>query len=192
MRRCAELEQDLKSSSGGCSSSSPSAGGVLEGGGEELFAEVEALRAEKRQSVERRAALEAEVNRLELELELAMINSEGGHEPGEQQGGTDHLRKVIVRLEAQHAATEQSYRRDTEAGQQQVQLLIEKQELINVRLETTKRVCAEESALRLIMTNGRDRLAGELRDSQRDLHAMQQMERLARRSLRHSQVSRRY
>lgn len=111
-------------------------------GGEDLTQmrkENEMLRNRERQAIEQRSSMEVQVNRLELELELAKINSSDGRADGTSvnQAATahgsqvarreqsllesTHLRKVIVRLEAEHGAQEHTHAREVAEWRQRLE-----------------------------------------------------------------------
>ena len=120
--------------------------GAAEGGGGEdltqMRTENEMLRGRERLAIEQRSKMEVHVNRLELELELAKINGSDGL--GRADGASitqaatahgsqaarreqsllesTHLRKVIVRLEAEHGAQEQMHARDLGEWRQRLEV----------------------------------------------------------------------
>jgi hypothetical protein len=105
----------------------------------QLRSELEMAHGRERRANEQVSSLEVQVNRLELELELARINGDGRADAAAASGASvtqaatahgsviarreqsllesTHLRKAIVRLEAEHAAQEQAHAREmVEAG----------------------------------------------------------------------------
>jgi len=136
-RRCAELEARADGGAAG------GRGGLVHPADEErLRNDVEMLRRRERESMEKRTTLEAEVNRLELELELARISSSTTSSGQE----ATHLRKVIVRLEAEHAAQEQSHAQDMASASHQLSEQRGEVESLERRLAAAEQVTDSEAA----------------------------------------------